>query len=151
MKNLFFFFKCSEKMVFPKKLHWNIICFVLPGKMIFLFPENMIWFLRQKMKDDLSKKSTWKYDIFFKYSEKMVFPKKSHWNMTFLVLPGKIVFFYLKIWYFFFGRNWKMIFLKKYMEIWYFLYMCINVTKKAKTIFSRENTIKGDWHSRLTF
>ena len=27
------------------------------------------------MKDDLSQKNTWKYDIFFKYSEKMVFPK----------------------------------------------------------------------------
>ena len=24
--------------------------------------------------------------LFFKYSEKIVFPKKSHWNMTFLVL-----------------------------------------------------------------
>ena len=28
------------------------------------------------MKDDLSQKNTWKYDIFFKYPEKMFFPKK---------------------------------------------------------------------------
>ena len=28
----------------------------------------------------------------------------------------------------FFDGKWKMIFLKKYMEIWYFLYVCINVT-----------------------
>ena len=28
------------------------------------------------MKDDLSQKNTWKYDIFFKCPEKMVFPKK---------------------------------------------------------------------------
>ena len=31
-----------------------MIFLVLPGKMIFLFPENMILFFRQKMKDDLS-------------------------------------------------------------------------------------------------
>ena len=29
---------------------------------------------------------------------------------------------------FFLDRKWKMIFLKKCMEIWYFLYICINVT-----------------------
>ena len=28
------------------------------------------------MKDDLSQKNIWKYDIFFKCSEKIVFPKK---------------------------------------------------------------------------
>ena len=44
---------------------------------------------------------------------------------------------YLERWHFFsprkydifsLDRKWKMIFLKKYMEIWYFLYICINVT-----------------------
>ena len=55
-----------------------IFLVVLFGKMIFLFPENMILFFRRKMKDDLSqKKSTWKYDIFFKCSEKFAFPKKN--------------------------------------------------------------------------
>ena len=33
-----------------------MIFFVLSGKMIFLFPKNMILLLRQKMKDDLSQK-----------------------------------------------------------------------------------------------
>ena len=33
-----------------------MIFLVLSGKMIFLFPENMVLFFRQKMKDDLSKK-----------------------------------------------------------------------------------------------
>ena len=61
-----------------------MIFFVSSGKMVFLFPENMILFFRRKMKDDLSEKITWKY-IFFKCSEKIVFPKKSHWNMIFLV------------------------------------------------------------------
>ena len=40
------------------------------------------------MKDDLSQKNTWKYDIFFKCSEKMVFSKKSHWNMIFKPFPS---------------------------------------------------------------
>ena len=29
------------------------------------------------MKDDLSQKNTWKYDIFFELSKKMVFPKRA--------------------------------------------------------------------------
>ena len=70
-----------------------MIFLVLPGKMIFLFPENMILFFRQKMKDDLSQENTWKYDIFLKCSEKMVFPKRLQWNMIFLVLSGKMVLF----------------------------------------------------------
>ena len=72
------FFKCSEKMVFPKKSHWNMIFLVLSGKMIFLFPENMILFFGRKMKDDFSQKNTWEYDFFKKWSEKMVFLKKLH-------------------------------------------------------------------------
>ena len=46
------------------------------------------------MKDDLSQKNTWKYDIFFKCSEKMVFPNKSHWNMIFLLSSGKTGFLF---------------------------------------------------------
>ena len=89
------FFKCSEKMVFQKKSHQNMIfLIVLFGKMIFLFPENMILFFRQKMKDDLSLKNAWKYDIFFKCSEKIVFSKKSHWNMIFLLSSGEMAFLF---------------------------------------------------------
>ena len=43
-------------MVFPKKSRWNMIFLELSGKMIFLFPENMILFFRRKRKDDLSQK-----------------------------------------------------------------------------------------------
>ena len=55
-----------------------MIFLVLSEKMVFLISENIVLFFRQKMKDDLSqkKKNTWNYDIFFKFSEKMVFPKK---------------------------------------------------------------------------
>ena len=55
-----------------QKDRWNMIFLILSRKMIFLFPENMILPLGWEMKDDLSQKSTWKYDIFFTYSEKMV-------------------------------------------------------------------------------
>ena len=48
------------------------------------------------MKDDLSQKSTWKYDIFFKCSEKIVFPKKIR-KMAFLFPENKIFFYRRKI------------------------------------------------------
>ena len=52
--------------------------------MFFNWTGNERWFFSR---------NTRKYDIFFKCSEKMVFWKKSHWNMIFLVLSGKMVFF----------------------------------------------------------
>ena len=90
-KTIFSFSKCSKKMIFPKKSHWDMIFLVASGKMIFLFPKNMILFFKRKMKDDLSQKNTWKYDIFFKCSEKMVFPRKMYWNMIFLISWEKMV------------------------------------------------------------
>ena len=55
-KPYFLFPNVFKKMAFPKKMHWNMIFLVSSGKMIFLFPENMILFFRRKMKDDLSQK-----------------------------------------------------------------------------------------------
>ena len=40
-----------------------MIYLALSGKMIFLFPKNIILFFRRKMKNDLSQENTWKYDI----------------------------------------------------------------------------------------
>ena len=53
-KTTFSFSRRPENMVFQKTLRWNMTFLVLSGKMIFLFPENMILRLRRKMKDDLS-------------------------------------------------------------------------------------------------
>ena len=53
-KTIFSFSGRPEKIVFPKKLRWNMIFLVLLGKMIFLFPENMTLRVRRKMKNDLS-------------------------------------------------------------------------------------------------
>ena len=118
-KTIFSFSKCFEKVVFPKKPHWNLIFIILSGKMIFLFPENLILFFRCQQKDNLSQKITWKYDIFFKCPEKMVFPKSLYLNMTFFVISWIWFFFFFcniwkdgisflqKKWYFFFRREMK--------------------------------------------
>ena len=61
--------------------------------------------------------------MFFKCSEKMIFPKKLYWNMIFLILWEKMAFIFPVNGIFFTDGKWKMIFLKKYMEIWCFLYI----------------------------
>ena len=81
MENHIFSLQTSWRDGLSKKLRWNMIFLALPGKMIFLFPENMMLPLRGKMKDDVSQKKTKKkppqnYDIFFKRSKKMVFSKR---------------------------------------------------------------------------
>ena len=67
--------------------------------------------------------------------------------------------FYLKIWYFFFERKMKddlsqkaqgNIIFSVYMYECYKYYITL-LPKKSKKIFSRENTLEGDWHYRLTF
>ena len=73
-----------------------MIFLVLSGKMVFLFPKNIILSFGWKMKDDISRKNTWKYDIFLQRFEKMVFPKTSHRNMIFLLFSGKMIFLHPK-------------------------------------------------------
>ena len=46
-----FLSKCSEKIFFPKKLHWNMIFLVLSRKMVFLFPEKDKTFLKLWVKN----------------------------------------------------------------------------------------------------
>ena len=59
--------------------------------------------------------------FFSKCSERIVFLKKLHWNITFLVLC--IMVFFPESMILFSDGKWKMIFLKKYVEIWYFLHI----------------------------
>ena len=128
-KPYFLFPNVLKRWSFRKKSYRNMIFLVLSGKVIFLFPENMILFFRHKRKDDLSQKNTWKYDIFFKCSEMMVFPKNSCLNMIFFVISGKMVFLFSRKYdNFSLGGKWKkMIFIKKRVGIWYFLYICVGV------------------------
>ena len=102
----YIFFKCPEKIIFSKKSHWNMIFLVvLFGNMKLLFPENMILFFRWKMKDDISQKNTWKYNIFFKCPKKMVFPKIIALEYDLYYIIWKDGIFFRKT-YFFFG--WKI-------------------------------------------
>ena len=83
-----------EKMVFLKKLCWNIIFLALLGKMIFLFPENMILYLRRKMKDDLSQKKIDGNMIFsLNLLKRWSFQEGPRRHMIFLVSSGEMVFF----------------------------------------------------------
>ena len=151
-------------MVFPKKLRWNMIFLVLSGKMIFLFRENMILYLRRKMKDDLFQKNTLKYDIFFKLSEKMVFPKRVAPAHDFSCITWKDGFFFPpKTWYFFPGQKVRGDLsqeIYRNMAFSVYTYGCYKRgavpppprprQNKPKMVFSRKNTPKDDWRSRLT-
>ena len=164
-KTIFSFARRPKKMILPKKSSWNMIFFVLSGKMIFLFPENMIVPLRRKMKDDLSQNKKHENMIFSSFLnfvlKRWSFQKGPRWYMIFVVLSGKMVFFSRKHDIFSLGGKREMTLLKKYIEIWYFL--CTqragvtnvaprpSVKKKSKMVLSRKNTPKGDWRFRLTF
>ena len=137
-ENHIFFFQASWKDGLSKKNAWNTIFLALSGKMIFLFPENMILYLRRKMKNDLSQKNSRKYDIFFKLSEKMVFQKRAALAHYLSCIIWKDGVFFSKTWYFFpgqkvrsgpsqkiHGNTWK------YMEIWHFLCTRTGVTNVA--------------------
>ena len=82
-KSIFSFSKCFEKMVFPKKSHWNMIFLVLSGKRIFLFPKNMILFFRHKRKDDLSQKIPGNM-FSSNVRKRLSFQKNRTWTWSFL-------------------------------------------------------------------
>ena len=82
-----------------------MIFLVLSGKMVFLFPENMILPFRRKIKYDLSQKNTWNQDIFFKRSEKMVFSKWAAQGHDLSCIIWKDGIFCPKTGYFFLGRK----------------------------------------------
>ena len=98
-----------------------MIFLVLLGKIMFLFPKNMILHLRRKMKDDLYQKKHTKIRNFLQtFWKDGLFKKGGAGTWSFL--------YYLERWYFSqkrdifsLGRKPEMTLLKKYMEIWYFL------------------------------
>ena len=115
-------------MVFPKKSHWNLIFFLLSGKIIFLFPENMI-LLPQNGWWSFSK--TIHRNMIFSSNvlKRLSFQKGSRRDMIFLVLSEKVVFFSRKHGIFFLGGKWERgTFLKKYKETWYFLFDMFHAT-----------------------
>ena len=128
------------------------------GKTIFLFPENMILYLTRKMKDDPSQKNTRKYDIFFKLSEKMVFPKKAAPADDLSCIIRKDDIFYPKTWYFFHVQKVRGGLSQEIhgnTAFYVYTYECYKIgatslcQKKSKMVLSCKNTPKGDWRSRL--
>ena len=150
---MFSFSRRPEKMVFPKKLHWNMILLVLLGKMIFLFPEHLILHLRRKMKDDLSQKNTRKYNIFFKLSENMVFSKRAaSAHNLFCIIWKDGIFFPENMIFFPWAESERRSFSE---NTWKYEIFCVHVRvlqtwhhaplpKKSKMVLSRKNTPKGD-------
>ena len=120
-----------EKMVFPKKSRWNMIFLVLLGNMILLFRKNMIIPLKRKMKDDFSHEKYTEIYFLQTFWKDGLFKKGRAGTWCFL--------YYLERWYFFsrkhdifsLGGKREMIFLKKYMEIWYFQCTHAGVTNVA--------------------
>ena len=125
-KNHIFFFQvfCKDNLFKKKKLHWNMIFLVSSGKMIFLFPENMILFFRRKMKDDLSQKKYMEIWYILQMFRKDGLSKKIalEYDLSYIMRKDGISFS-RKYDIFFTDGKWKIIFLKKCMEIWCFLYV----------------------------
>ena len=118
-------------MVFPKKiaLEYDLSCIIRKDDISFSI--NMIVPIRRKMKDDLCRKKKKKiHGNMFSSNvlKRWSFQKNCTGAWSFL--------YYLQRWSFFPGKHdifsleeiWKMIFLKKYMERWYFLYISTDVT-----------------------
>ena len=105
-KTIFSFSKCSEKMVFPKKLHWNMIFLVSSGK-IFLFPKNMILFFRRKIENDLSQKIHGNMIYFSNVLKRWSLQKDRTGIWSFFYHQERWHFFFPKVWYFFYGRKMK--------------------------------------------
>ena len=130
-----------------------MIFLALSGMMIFLFPKNMILYLRRKIKDDLSKENTRKYDISFKPSEKMVFPKRAVPAHDLSCIISKDGIFFPKTLYFFPGqkvRGGPSQEIHGNMTFSVYTYGCYKRSatplcqKKSKMVLSRKNTPKGD-------
>ena len=123
----------------------------LHGKPYFLFPDVLkrwsfqkshagIWsFLYCRERSSFSKKYTEIWHFLQTFWKDGIF-KKGRWDMIFLVLSGKMAFFFSrKHDIFSLGRKWEMTFLKKYIEIWYFLCTRTGVTNVVPHSSAKKN------------
>ena len=110
-----------------------MIFLVLSGKMIFLFPENMILFFRRKMKDDLSQKKYMEIWYFLQMPRKDGLSKKNHAGIwSFLC--------YLERWYFFPGKyyifsldgKWKIILWNMIFSVYMYKFYKYDITLLQK-------------------
>ena len=80
---------------------------------------------------------------FSKCSENKVFPKKLHWNMIFLVLSGKTIFFlHGNIYFFHSTENERRSFSRNTWKYDNFLYIYVNVTKMILPFCQKDNLLQ---------
>ena len=128
-----------KRWSFQKGPRRHMIFLVLLGKMIYLFPKNIIFHLRRKMKDDLPPKkyteiwyslqTFWKDDL----------SKKGHADAWSFLYYLERCLFSPKTWYFFPWQKVRGGFLRKYMEIWHFLCTRTGVTNVAPRLSVKKN------------
>ena len=121
--------------------------------------KNHIFFCQTPWKDNLSKKKTRKYDIFFKLPEKMLFPKRAAPPHDLSCIIWKDCIFFPKKWHLF---PWQKVRGGLFQEIHGNMTFSVHTygcykrgatplcQKKSNMVLSRKNTPKGDWRSRLT-
>ena len=92
-------------------------------------------FLKKKKK---KKKNTWKYDIFFKCREKLVFPKKIALEYDLSCIIWKSGAFSPENMIYFFGRKMKDDLSQERHRKWYFLYYMYKYYKYDITLLQKE-------------
>ena len=135
-KNRVFFFQMFWKDGLSKKIALKYDLFWIIREDDISFSRNMILFFRCKKKDALSQKKYLEIWCLFQIFWKDGLSKKfgpEHGIFCNIWKYG--ISFFREIWYFFLSGKWKkVIFINKYMEIWYFLYICINVTTHQRSV-----------------
>ena len=134
-------------MVFPNKSCRNMIFHVLSGQMIFLFPENMIL---PQTENDLSQKIHGDTVVSSNVLKRWSFQKGSRWDMIFLVLSRKTVFYPKNMIFFPWTENQRWSFSRNtWKDESVYTYRCYKrdatprLQKKSKMVLSRKNTPKA--------
>ena len=116
---------------------------VLSGK-ILLFTENMVLFLRRKIKDNISEKNTW--NVSTNVLERWFFKKILSWNTIFLVLSTKMIFLIPENMILVFRRKIKAYFPKNTSKYDIFYIICKNpifLSYKRDIILLSKNQIRS--------
>ena len=95
---------------------------------VIVLVKNLFWFLIRT--SNIARKTKF---YFSRRPEKMVFPKKSWWNMISLVLSGKMIFLFSENMILPLDGKWKMIFVKKNTRKYDIFFKC-----SEKMVFSKE-------------
>ena len=143
-ENHIFLFQTSWKDGLSKTvaLEYDLSCII--GKDQDQKSFSLILYLKRKMKMICIKKMHRNVIFFIKLSEKMIFLKGPRWDgHDLFCIIWKDGIFWRKHDIFSLGRKWEMTFLKKHMEIWYFLWTRTDVTN----VVSRPSAKENQWWS----